>query len=221
MISHFSHSAVVCDQFPELQSLTFRIDNVRSEMEVAKDAANFVEIAKIRLAKLPEGEFPEIQAWRRAFARMGLKPTQYRSAPEALLRRLRTGGELPNLHPLIVLCNALSVAYALPVAVFDCDKISGLLEVRPATGTECYRAFSGEEERPEVGEIIFADDAQEAHARRWCHRQSAASAVSAITRSAIIVVESMHEGGITSLSNFEASFFKTLESCIRQHPLIS
>jgi DNA/RNA-binding domain of Phe-tRNA-synthetase-like protein len=37
---------------------------------------------------------------------MGLKPTQYRCAPEALLRRLRKEGTLPPLHPLVDLCNA-------------------------------------------------------------------------------------------------------------------
>ena len=67
----------------------------------------------------PESELAEISAWRRAYAQMGLKPTQYRSAAEALLRRFRRGEELPRLHPLVDLCNAISLAFALPVAVFD------------------------------------------------------------------------------------------------------
>ena len=61
---------------------------------------------------------------------MGLKPTQYRCAAESLLRRLRTQGSLPRLHPLVDLCNAISVAYAIPVAVFDVSKLTGDLEVR-------------------------------------------------------------------------------------------
>lgn len=67
----------------------------------------------------PESEFGQIQAWRRAFSQMGLKPTQYRCAAEALLRRLRKEHSLPRLHPLVDLCNAASAAYAIPVAVFD------------------------------------------------------------------------------------------------------
>jgi hypothetical protein len=35
-----------------------------------------------RLAHSAEGELPEIRAWRRAFAKMGLKPTRYRCASE-------------------------------------------------------------------------------------------------------------------------------------------
>nr|WP_291295640.1 phenylalanine--tRNA ligase beta subunit-related protein [Elioraea sp.] len=89
-----------------------------------------------------------MQAWRRAFSRMGLKPTQYRCASEALLRRLRQEGSLPRRHPLVDLCNALSAAFAIPVAAFDVARISGDLEVRPADGTERYLTFGGEIETP-------------------------------------------------------------------------
>ena len=96
-----------------------------------------------------------------AYSTMGLKPTQYRCASEALLRRLRKDGSLPKLHPLIDLCNAASVAYAVPVAVFDLDHVKGDLCVRQANGDERYLAFSGTIETPDVGEIIFADDAKD------------------------------------------------------------
>ncbi len=60
---------------------------------------------------------------------MGLKPTKYRSAAEALLRRFRREGELPRLHSVIDLCNAMSLAFALPVAVFDLAQVDQFLEV--------------------------------------------------------------------------------------------
>ena len=37
--------------------------------------------------------------------------------------------------------------------------------------------FSGEHERPDAGEVIFADEQGHVHARRWCNRQSALSAI--------------------------------------------
>ena len=124
---------------------------------------------------------------------MGLKPTQYRCASEALLRRYRKERSLPSIHPLIDLCNAISLAYAIPVAALDVDQIVGSLQVRYADGTESYLAFSGETEQPYAGEVIFADDARNVHARRWTNRQSALSAVSAATTTALIVAEAMHE----------------------------
>ncbi len=59
--------------------------------------------------------------------------------------------------------------------VFDIEKVEGGLIVRPARGDERYDTFSGTIETPEPGEIIFADDAGRAHARRWTNRQSAIS----------------------------------------------
>src|ERR1019366_5525473 len=120
-----------------------------------------------------ESDLPEIQAWRRTFSKMGLKTTQYRCASEALLRRLRKDTFLPSIHPVIDLCNAYSVAYAIPVAVFDTSKITGNLIVRRAIGSEMYETFTGDIENPEPDEVIFVDDAEGAHARRWVNRQRA------------------------------------------------
>ena len=93
-------------------------------------ADRFAAVAKSRLAGVAaESELPEIQAWRRAFAAMGLKPTQYRCASESLLRRFRKEGSLPRLHPLVDLCNAVSLAFAIPVAVLDAVR-----RHRPARG---------------------------------------------------------------------------------------
>jgi hypothetical protein len=72
---------------------------------------------------------------------MGLKPTQYRSASESLLRRFRKESSLPPIHPLVDLCNAVSLAFAIPVAVFDVAKVAEHLDVRYATGSEIYETF--------------------------------------------------------------------------------
>ena len=123
---------------------------------------------------------------------LGLKPTQYRCAAESLLRRLRKEGALPAIHPLVDLANAVSAAFAIPVAVFDTSRIAGSLEVRPADGTELYETFGGEIEHPGQGEIVFADAEGRAHARRWTNRQSAVSAVSEHTTDVLVVAEAVH-----------------------------
>ncbi|MBA2739132.1 MAG: hypothetical protein H0U47_05680 [Nocardioidaceae bacterium] len=68
------------------------------------------------------------------------------------------------------------MAAAVPVAVFDCHAITADFVVRPAAGDEDYLTFGGEHETPDVDEIIYADVAGHAHARRWTNRQSARSA---------------------------------------------
>jgi DNA/RNA-binding domain of Phe-tRNA-synthetase-like protein len=136
---------------------------------------------------------------------MGLKPTQYRCAAEALLRRFRKDGSLPRIHRLIDLCNAVSLAFATPVAVFDVSEVVGDLEVRYAAGDETYLTFSGQMEHPDPGEVIFADDAGRAHARRWTNRQSGYSAVRDTTTTALIVAEAMHDSALADIQALTAA----------------
>jgi DNA/RNA-binding domain of Phe-tRNA-synthetase-like protein len=189
---YVEHDAEIWLDFPALVPGALFVAGITPDGAVDQRVAAYTSRAAARLALGSEGELPEIQAWRRAFAAMGLKPTQYRCASESLLRRFRKEGALPRLHPLVDICNAISLAYAIPVAVFDVAKVTGSLRVRPAAGGEDYLTFAGQTEHPEPGEVIFADDAGQAHARRWTNRQSALSAVSDSTSAALIVAEALH-----------------------------
>ncbi len=189
----FRHSGEIWRDFPELVPGVVFADGITGDVVASDRVARFTDIARARLAGVTESELPEIQAWRRVFARMGLKPTQYRCASEALLRRFRKDGTLPQVHPLVDVCNAVSLAFAVPVAVFDIARITGRLEVRYAAGDEDYLTFSGQAEHPSPREVIFADQARQVHARRWTNRQSALSAVQASTVTALIVAEAMHD----------------------------
>lgn len=189
---NFEHAEEIWRDFPELVAGVIRTAGITPDADVADAVARYTKVALDRLAVAPESEFPEIQAWRRAFGRFGVKPTQYRCASEALLRRLRREGSLPSLHPVVDLCNAISAAFATPIAVLDVDQIGGDLQVRYATGDERYLTFGGEVEYPGRGEVIYADAAGQAHARRWTNRQSGASAVRESTSTVLIVAEALH-----------------------------
>lgn len=191
----FQHDDAIWLEFPELVAGVAVIRGVDDAADVNDAIARFSAIASDRLDGRTESDLPEIQAWRRAFARMGLKPTQYRCASESLLRRFRKEGGLPRIHPVIDLCNAISIAFAIPIAVFDLDRVEGDITVRHADGTpnERYEAFSGEFETPAPGEVIFLDEGGNVHARRWTHRQSGRSAIRPETRDLLVVSEAMHE----------------------------
>src|SRR6476661_7702936 len=136
---HFQHSAQLWRDFPALVPGVLYAEGITASAEVK--TGEYEKTARARLAAKTESELPEIQAWRRAFAAMGLKPTQYRCAAESLLRRFRKEGALPQLHPLVDLCNAVSLAFAIPVAVFDMAKVTSHLQVRYADGDEDYLTF--------------------------------------------------------------------------------
>ncbi|MFF0153377.1 B3/4 domain-containing protein [Micromonospora sp. NPDC005203] len=206
----FEHAPQLRDTYPDLVAGVVHATGITATADVARRTAGYLAVARSRLAGGPESGFPEIQAWRRAYAAMGLRPTKYRCAAEALLRRLRLDGELPRLHPLVDLCNAVSAAYAIPVAALDLDRVDGDLVVRPAHGDEAYLSFAGDTERPEPGEVSFVDSAGRAHARRWTNRQSGWSAVRAGTSSALIVAEALHPGGGPAVTRLVADLVTDL-----------
>lgn len=190
---YFEHSAAIWRDFPQLVPGVVYAEGITGDVTATARTGRYADTARSRLAAGPESELPEIRAWRRAFAQLGLKPTQYRCASESLLRRFRREGALPPLHPLVDLCNAISLAFAIPVAVLDTATITGWVQVRYAAGDEEYLTFGGETEHPAPGEAIFCDRAGRAHARRWTNRQSGLSAVRDSTASALIVAEALHE----------------------------
>lgn len=148
-----------------------------------------------RIGATPLSELASLAAWRRAFRAFGVDPTAYRSAAEALLRRLTKQGSIPSINALVDIGNLISIRYALPVAVFDQRAMTGGTTVRFATGAETFTDLgSGEQESPEPEEVIFVDEAGLVSARRWCWRQSAESASGPTTSEVLVTVEGHHDG---------------------------
>jgi DNA/RNA-binding domain of Phe-tRNA-synthetase-like protein len=185
------------------------------EAFVAEQAA-----VRARLGETPLSELPTLAAWRRAFRAFGVDPTQYRSAAEALLRRLTKQGELPSIGTLVDIANLVSIRHALPVAVFDLRAIAGGITVRHARGDEPWADLgSSETVHPDPGEVIFVDAAGRVAARRWCWRQSAESAARADTREILVTVEGLHEGAAQDVARAVADLRRFLRAYA--HPATS
>jgi DNA/RNA-binding domain of Phe-tRNA-synthetase-like protein len=209
---HLKHAPEIWSTFPELIVGAIHAVGITNHASVSELISKYNTIARQRLSTTQEGEFAEIKAWRRVFGKMGLKPTQYRCASESLLRRFRKEDSLPSLHPLVDLCNAVSLASAIPIAVFDVDRVQHFLEVRHAIGTEKYLDFSGAIESPDPQEVIFADQKGNAHARRWANRQSALSAIKDQTNQVLIVIEAHHADAAQDVSKVMLELTEHLQS---------
>jgi DNA/RNA-binding domain of Phe-tRNA-synthetase-like protein len=179
-------------------------DEYRSEQHMAADRARTEAVA----------ERPPIVAWRKVFRDLRTDPTQHRSAPEALLRRLIKHGDIPPINAAVDVANLVSIRHSLPVAVFDLDKLVGGIMVTFADGLESFHAIGTTlDSRPEPGEVIFVDDGGTVLARRWCWRQSAAAAVTERTRSIAYVVEAHHRTAATDVSDAASA----IEDLLRRH----
>lgn len=167
-----------------------------------------------RLGNKPLSELPTLSAWRSAFSGFGVEPTKYRSAAEALLRRLTKKGDIPGINLLVDLGNLVSIRYGLPVAIFDTREVQGAVTVHFADGTERFTPLGeAQVEHPEPGEVIFSDETKLVLARRWCWRQSEQSAAQIETTHAIVTVEAQHAGG---RQDIEAAL-QDLENLLREY----
>jgi DNA/RNA-binding domain of Phe-tRNA-synthetase-like protein len=196
-VTWFRYDPDLAARYPGIVGGVLHVDGVSNGPSPAalKEAYQAEQAATLaRLGETPLSEVPSLAAWRRAFRAFGVDPTGYRSASEALLRRLTKQGSIPSISTLVDIGNLVSIRYGLPVAVFDRTAIVGGLTVRFATGDEAFTDLgSGATETPEPGEVIFIDEAGHVAARRWCWRQSAESASAPTTREVLVTVEGHHD----------------------------
>lgn len=185
---------------PDLRSEVLALDELVSDGGAAAGdlAATFTQ-AQVTVRAALEGtqvsSLPEVAAWRAAFSRFGATPSDHRSAPEALLRRLAKGGTVPSIAPLVDLGNRASITHRVAVALFDLDVVAAPVVVHHALGGEPFHGIGRRE--PEAcapGEVVFTDAAGVVLARRWCWRQARHGAVGPSTTRAMAVIKGHHGG---------------------------
>ena len=77
-------------------------------------------------------------AVRGMYRRFGIDPTKTRPSSEALLRRVRKGGELPRVNSLVDIINWCSVESQLPFGLYDLDRIQAPVTARMGRPEEEY-----------------------------------------------------------------------------------
>ncbi len=173
------------------------IDNTKRSLEIEA----LLEQARIdAIERFPANadiaRDPAIAAWREIYSRLGLTPNRYPCAAESLIRRAVSGAAMPNISPLVDLCNAVSLDHAIPVAPFDLRLVEGDCIVRLATGDEVHRTIGSSELQPiPSGEAIYADETPEVLSRRWNWRQTGKGAIQPSTTNILITTEAVHADG--------------------------
>ena len=202
-MTSFQYDAKIIQAYPKLVAgaiVASGMQNGSAPPQLADAYRSEQAAVKARIGATPLSELPSLSAWRRAISAFGVSPTKYRSAAEALLRRLTKKGDIPSINTLVDIGNLVSIRYGLPVAIFDTHQISGAITVHYSDGSERYMELgSGDIMHPEVGEVIFSDETRMVVARRWCWRQSATSAANEDTSEAVVTVEAHHDEGAADI----------------------
>jgi DNA/RNA-binding domain of Phe-tRNA-synthetase-like protein len=216
-VPRFGYDPAIVERFPSVVGGVIHARGLRNGPTPSLLGAAFAAegaAVRDRLGDTPLSELPSLAAWRRTFRAFGVDPTGYRSAAEALLRRLTKQGSLPSIDALVDLGNLVAIRHALPVAVFDQASTVGGTTVRFATGAERFHDLgSGSIETPEPGEVVFVDEAGQVSARRWCWRQSAESAAGPATTEVLVTVEGLHETAAADV----AAALADLEMLLREY----
>ncbi|KRG11609.1 tRNA synthetase subunit beta [Virgibacillus soli] len=95
------------------------------------------------------GDIPEIKEWRQIFKTLGKSPSRYRPSAESLLRRVQKQQYLNDLHSAADLNNFFSLKYAIPIGLYDIDKIQGNVQLGIGNAQETYDGLNGRENRAE------------------------------------------------------------------------
>lgn len=201
----FQYSPQIIENYPQIVGgvvIAHGMSNVPTSDALRSRYVAEQEAVKKRIGDTPLSEIESLSAWRKAISAFGVSPTQYRSAAEALLRRLTKKGDIPMINTLVDIGNLVSIRYALPVAIFDVREIEGTVTVDYSDGTEQFTELGSDAIlHPEIGEVIFSDEKKMVIARRWCWRQSATSAANETTTQAIITVEAHHDNAQVDIQN--------------------
>ncbi|MCB9451974.1 MAG: hypothetical protein H6672_11080 [Anaerolineaceae bacterium] len=214
---NFQYTPPITATFPTVIGGVFigSVKNAPSSDLLLKIYQHEQQEIKQAIGDTPLSDLPSLNAWRSAFRAFNVDPTKYRSASEALLRRLTKKGDIPSVNTLVDIGNLVSIRYGLPVAIFDVGTLVGdTLSVQFASGEEEFWPLGVDEyEHPAPGEVIFADAARNVYARRWCWRQSRDSAAHAETTQVIVTVEAHHTDALKTIE----SAVKDLEQFLREH----
>ena len=161
------------------------------------------------------GQHPNIQAWRKAYRAFGCDPHKYRCSSEAIVRQVLKGNTVWGINPLVDCYNYISLKYTVPVGGEDCAKIVGNVVLKRASGTEPFVRLGGSEnEPPEVGEVIYADDAG-VLCRRWNWREADRTKIEATTKRAVLVLEKTSGISMELLSSVLSEAKTLLESHLK------
>ncbi len=214
----FQYDPKIKIDFPNLSGFAIRGYSIgNSPADVGLSALYQEEQARVKqkIGTTALSEIPSLIGWRSAFRKFGVDPTQYRSAAEALLRRLQKKGDIPSINGVVDCCNLISIRYALPVAAIDLKQVIGQVTVKFADGSEHFNPL-GEDQPgpPDSGEVIFVDEGGLVLARRWCWRQSVESAAGLGTSEVLITIEAQDDGSSKVIDQAGMELIQLLEKYV-------
>ena len=125
-------------------------------------------------------EHPALAGWQEAFRSLGVNPNKYPPSMTNLIKRVRSGKELPFINPLVCLFNIVSMKYLVPCGGDDLRHVREKVLLCFASGEERYVPLGQPEmtETPDAGEVVLKDTSSgEIFCRKWCWKNGERSKI--------------------------------------------
>lgn len=135
-------------------------------------------------------ESPAVKEWRNAFHRFGVKPSKYRSAIEALLRRALKQEIIETDLPLVNLYCYVSLIEMVPMGAYDLETVQGDIVIRLSKANEAFVGIGDASPLlANAGMVVYSDDGG-IICWAWNHRDAARTALTRKTNKAIFFADS-------------------------------
>jgi lysyl-tRNA synthetase class 2 len=145
---------------------------------------------------------PDIAGWRAVYGAMGVKPSKFRSSPEALVRRVIKGKEMWNVSSVVDCYDCASAYTLLSMGAHDTAKIDGRMTLRYCREGEKFYPLGTDEEVIDVDarNIAYADE-NKILCWLWNYRDTRLAAVTEATKEALFIVDAAFVPTATTVEN--------------------
>jgi DNA/RNA-binding domain of Phe-tRNA-synthetase-like protein len=198
----------VCNDFKSIfPDACFGIVVVKNAKNTTTDNAVFEQL--LRSAEKESEKYtlleplsanPVVAEWREAFTKFKTKKGA-RASIEALLKRVKQGGQLRSISPIVDVYNSISLNYGVSCGAEDIDTFDGDLLLTIANGNEAFCLIDSEENQPpHAGEIVYKDNAG-AVCRCFNWRESKRTMITEKSRNVFMIIEMPNSDRIETLKN--------------------
>jgi DNA/RNA-binding domain of Phe-tRNA-synthetase-like protein len=120
-----------------------------------------MKACEAKILGLPEPrtvlESSKIRATRAGYKALGKDPARYRGSAEALLRRILSRKNFPQINAVVDIINLMSVESRLPIGLYDLARVKGDITFRAGRAGETYKGI-GKYDLNLEGLPIFCDE---------------------------------------------------------------
>ncbi|MDD3647186.1 MAG: phenylalanine--tRNA ligase beta subunit-related protein [Candidatus Dojkabacteria bacterium] len=186
----FTVTQKIFDKFPNAKFgalLIEGIDNSKKHPEIVKLLEKQIAETMDQFSSGAVKSLPQIKSWRRVFKELGLN-REFLPSHEALLTRVISKGELPDINPLVNIYNIISLKYLIPIGGHDTDK-APVIRIDETTGEESFQVMNSEEVlEVEKGELAYISG-NKILTRNFVWRQSDTSKTDVQTQNVFIPID--------------------------------